>query len=214
MAVDTVQVARQAMESPAVFDLLKKDDTAFASFAGAFCVPMEIFRAAFDEKVAANAAADAAASRGKRIAAKMVAFEAFKEVIEAEHISFNTDVQALWARIGDFIDSMSDEDGVVDVDVSLVDDGIGLHLQLSSDSFVDSKKGRSGPRTKYDYFFDGAAIEGRLKGFILDSFPSSAAAATIRDHDPKTGTKKGAISSFDAVQADESLAARFTRVAK
>ena len=61
--------------------------------------------------------------------------------------------------------------------------------------------------------YNTSLIDGRLKPFILEKFPESAAAADIRDHGPD-GTKKGSKSAYDCTQDDDVLKGRITRTEK
>jgi hypothetical protein len=198
-----------------VFAILKTNPGRMEAFAGAFEVEVDSFKAGFESRLEDEKAAEAAKAAEERIAAKAVKW--------ADYVSSLNDYEAdeTLVRLVDsgmaLATNLSDEDSKVEVSfsINIGEDG-SVSVVASASGISSSKKtgGKGGPRKSYDYFCDGELIEGRLKPFILKSFTDSDAAGLIREHDPKTGTKKGAMSAFDACEKDELLKERITRTEK
>jgi hypothetical protein len=210
------QRAAEAMESPAVFSKLKSDPkNSLGSFADAFQVPLAIFKGAFDDKVAADAEAEKAKGRNKRIAEKAKTFSGF--ISEVSGYDLPGSLLRIVEKGRAIAIELSDEDSTVTPSffISFGDEGIKLGVSATGLASKRSSGGSGETRKTYDYFDGGNKIAVRLKPYILKTYPDSSAAGLIKDHDPKLGgTKKGAMSAFDAAMKDDVLKGLITRTEK
>ena len=185
------------------------------AFADAYEVDMEEMRKAYNLRLEADKAFNIAQEKQERIVAKSSLFDKFCEEFSGYDIPGS--LIRLLEKGRDLAADLSDDDSVVSVGFSLGfnDDGEVVLSHSLSGVGDDAKAapGGGGKRRVFDYYHSGAKLDGRLKPFVLENYPESAAAREIRDYDPKMGgTKKGSKSAFDCIQDDKVLVSYFTRV--
>ena len=70
-----------------------------------------------------------------------------------------------------------------------------------------------GRKRRFRYFHEGQPLQGSLKGFLLDKYPDSEAAKTIREYEAneEAGESSAKIGAWEAILKDDTIKANFTR---
>ena len=199
-----------------VYGIVKTNPKRASAFAGAFEVTEDVFKGAYDARVAQDAADVAAAMAAEAIKANREALGVFTRS-RCGGYDVPASVTTLANEAIKLADSLSKDDMKVSFkgfDFGVNTDGKSVLTPRFGGLTVKSES-KGGTRKKYTYFCDTTEIEGRLKPFILKHYPESDAAAEIRDYDPKMGgSKKGSKSAFDCCQDDDEMKNIISRLEK